>query len=116
MGPLIIRQLCQPAYHSCLKVRVQRDERVRPYPIKDVGQAVVDVLLSVNSSTVVILVLPAVVLHKEVFEGHHVLLLVGHHQLVVEAEHDELRTKRQARETVGRIGHNSGYAYICFKF
>lgn len=67
------------------------------YPIQDVGQAVRDVLLSVDSSAVVVLVLPAVVLHKEVFEGHHVLLLVGHHQLVVEAKHDELRTKGDRR-------------------
>lgn len=52
-----------------------------------------DILLRVDGSGVAVLVLPAVVLHEEVFEGHHALLLVGDHQLVVEAEQDELGTE-----------------------
>lgn len=52
-----------------------------------------DIVLRVHSNAVVVLVHPAVVLQEEVFEGHRVLLLIGHHQLVVEAEQDELRWK-----------------------
>lgn len=51
-------------------------------------------MLGVDSNTVVVLIHPAVALQEKVFEGHGVLLLIGHHQLVVEAEQDELQRKQ----------------------
>lgn len=69
-----------------------------PYLIQNEGQTLVGILLGVHSSAVVVLVCPAVALDKEIFEGHHVLLLVGHHHLIVEAEHDELWPKREGKE------------------
>lgn len=62
--------------------------------IQDIIHTVIHMLLCVNSYTVVVLVQSGVVLQEKVFEGHGVLLLVGHHQLVVEAEQDELMRKQ----------------------
>ncbi len=61
-------------------------------------QTVIDTVLRVDRNAVVVLIHPSVVLQEEVFERHRVLLLVGHHQLVVEAEQDELRRQQQGRK------------------
>lgn len=58
--------------------------------IQDVKQTVIDTTLGVDSNTVVVLIHPTVTLQEKVFEGHGRLLLIGHHQLIVEAEQDEL--------------------------
>lgn len=47
-------------------------------------------MLGVDSNTVVVLIHPTVALQEKVFEGHGGLLLIGHHQLIVEAKQDEL--------------------------
>lgn len=71
---------------------------MRPYLIQNKGQTLVEILLGVHSGGVVVFVHPAVVPDKEMFEGHHVLLLVSNHQLIVEAEHDELWAEQEGRE------------------
>lgn len=64
------------------------------YLLHDVGHAVVKVLLRVDGCAVIVHVLPAVVLDEQLFEGQGALLLVGHHQLVTEAEQNELKRKQ----------------------
>lgn len=91
----------------------------RIYLVQDIKQTVVHILLCVDGTTIVVLVGPTIVLYKKVFEGHHVLLLIGHHQLVVEAKQNELRRK-QWKRSVSVLCHVMFAAApirsLCYKF
>lgn len=76
------------------------------YLIQDMKQTVIDVLLREDGCTVIVLVLAAVALHKKLFEGHCVLFLEGHHQLVAETKKNELERKQQEA--------HSGPNYVTF--
>lgn len=67
------------------------------YLLHDVGHAVVKVLLCEDGRAVIVLILSCVILDKELFEGHGALLLIGDHQLVAEAEQNELKRKQCTR-------------------
>lgn len=71
---------------------------MHPYLVQNEGQALVGILLGVHRCAVVVFVRPTVAPDKEIFEGHHVLLLESDHQLIVEAKHDELWAEREQRD------------------
>lgn len=67
--------------------------KAQAYLVHDVEHAVIKVLLREDGGAVVVLVLPSVVLDKQLLEGHGAVLLIGHHQLVAEAKQNELGSR-----------------------